>query len=83
MKVYVKPEVHIEKFSLSKHIASCAYDMKNPTIESSCVAYGDEAYNRDGMNIFSSSNTNCNFDESNSEFYCYTNGTEDMNIFNS
>ena len=87
MKVYVKPEVRIEKFNLSKHIAACAYDMSSPTVKENCVAYGDtvgeEKFNTAGSTYFTESNINCTFNESNAQKYCYTPQDANWSIFNS
>lgn len=79
MKKYVKPEVEIETFSLSKHIAACAFDMSNLKNKDECVAIGDGDYS--GMFMFSGNNQMCNFSEA--EEYCYTPSSETMNVFNS
>lgn len=44
MKVYVKPEIRIERFELSKHIAACAFDVTFNNFET-CVAIGDAEFN--------------------------------------
>ena len=85
MKVYMKPEVRIENFRLSKHIAACAYDMSSPTVETNCVAYGDavgeEKFNTAGFTCFTESNTDCIFNDA--EKYCYTPQDANWSIFNS
>lgn len=81
MKTYVKPEVKIENFTLSKHIAACAFDMTNSKNKNECVAYGDASFNWSGMNLFANKDIGC--EETEFDAYCYTNGTEGINVFNS
>lgn len=81
MKKYVKPEVEIETFSLSKHIAACAFDMSNLKDTNECAAIGDGDYS--GMLIFTDSNQMCNVYKDQMEEYCYTPASETMNVFNS
>lgn len=87
MKKYVKPEVEIETFSLSKHIAACAFDMSNLKNKDECVAIGDavgEKFNVPSLVLYTDANTNCvDKDSTWKGFYCYTNGTEGLNTFNS
>lgn len=81
MKVYKKPEVRIERFTLSKHIAACAYDMSNLKDKENCVAVGDKEFNLGDMILFTNTTTGCKNTEF--EYYCYENGSQGMNIFNS
>ena len=86
MKVYVKPEVRIEKFNLSKHIAACAFDMSNSKNKDECVAVGDavgEKFGVPNIVLFSDNNTSCIEKDSVWNMYCYTNGTSGNNTFNS
>ena len=84
MKVYVKPEIRIERFNLSKHIAACAYDLSNLTDKTvTCYAVGDPDFDKEGQFVFTSASNICNITEDQSEFYCYTTGSSDMNIYNS
>lgn len=82
MKTYVKPEVRIENFTLSKHIAACAFDMKFTSADT-CVGYREEY---DDLTFFTKNNTDCSM--SPSEIYgdeelCYTNGSDMMTTFSS
>ena len=86
MKVYVKPEVRIEKFNLSKHIAACAFDMSNLKNKNECVAVGDavgEIFNVPPLQLYTEVNANCRDKEEQWEMYCYTNGPSGNNTFNS
>lgn len=86
MKVYVKPEVRIEKFNLSKHIAACAFDMSNLKNKNECVAVGDavgEIFNVPPLQLYTEVNANCLDKEEQWEMYCYTNGPSGNNTFNS
>lgn len=84
MKTYVKPEVKIENFTLSKHIAACAFDMSNYKSMDECSAVGDVDYNNTpSIVLFTDTNTNCAEDIKNWSIYCYTNGAEGYNTFNS
>ena len=86
MKVYKKPEVRIERFSLSKHIAACAFDMSNWKTKEECVAVGDavgEKFDVPPLTLFTDANDNCTDKDSVWSMYCYTNGTSGNNTFNS
>lgn len=89
MKVYKKPEVRIERFTLSKHIAACAYDMIDSTDRNTCSAVGDargdEKFGVEGVVLFVDSNVNCviKLDTKDAESYCYHNGSGVMSVFNS
>lgn len=86
MKVYAKPEVRIEKFNLSKHIAACAFDMSNSKNKNECVAVSDavgEKFNVPQLILYTSVNTSCVDKEEEWELYCYTNGSSGSNTFNS
>lgn len=86
MKTYVKPEVRIENFTLSKHIAACAFDMKFTSADT-CVGYREEYGD---LTFFTKNNTDCsmtpsdiNMYETTDEDYCYTNGSDMMTTFSS
>ena len=86
MKVYKKPVIHIEKFTLSKHIAACAFDMTNSKDKETCTAIGDavgEAFNVPPLVLFTDTNNNCSDKDSNWSMFCYTNGASGSNTFNS
>lgn len=86
MKEYKKPEIHIEKFTLSKHIAACAFDMSNLKDKETCTAIGDavgDPFNVPPIELFTNANVNCKEIDSNWLDYCYTNGAHGSNTFNS
>lgn len=81
MKKYEKPEIYIEKFELSQHIAACAWDMSNQNSVESCSATSDaELSGLVGINAFYDENV-CS--DGPIDVYCYTNDSEGFNIFNS
>ena len=80
MKVYEKPRVYIERFELSQHIASCAWDMNAQSVDN-CSATSDPEWGLpDGIIAFNDENV-CK--DGPLESYCYTNGSSENNIFNS
>lgn len=81
MKKYVKPYICFEKFELSSHIAACALDMSNSGDVKNCSAVGDPFYGYDAENYFMNKDYGCL--DGPIEDYCYTNGTDNLNIFNS
>ena len=82
MKVYEKPRVYIERFELSQHIASCAWDMPNSKKVEECYADGDPEWGiPEGIRAFYASRDICI--DGPIESYCYTNGSSENNIFNS
>lgn len=79
MKKYEKPRVHIERFELSQHIAACAWDMSNSKTVEECSAMSDPGFGLDpGIQAFMDHCSNGPL-----EGYCYTNGNDGFNIFNS
>ncbi len=78
MKTYVKPDLYYENFQLSTHVAACYYDMTNQSKPESCHATVDML--GDDFFVFIAEDA-CGFTAV--EDYCYTNGSDDMNIFNS
>ena len=82
MKEYVKPELFCESFVLSQHIALCAFDL-NASLNV-CVAYGDDEFNLGGVNLYNKTNNSaCTVDPIDFPCFCYTNGTNGQNLFNS
>lgn len=83
MKKYVKPEIVYENFELSSQIATCALDMNNQSDENSCSAIPDSTYTgeewTDGP-VFHNE-TVCAVTKYDN--YCFTNGSDTMNVFNS
>ena len=80
MKQYVKPDLLVENFELSKHIATCDWDMSNLNDGDSCVAKPDPMFGfDDDFTKFTGTNPNC----IDTEDYCYTNGQQSGNVFNS
>lgn len=76
MKRYVKPELFFEQYELSQHVANCAFE---PVGNGSYI--GDEELGLDVYIIINESTEACVVKDS--EIYCYTNGRDGMNIFNS
>lgn len=82
MKKYVKPDLFYENFELSQHIAACAWDMSNSTSVDTCSAVSDSTWGvPEGIHAFNEGVTSCT--DGPLESYCYTNGSSDVNIFNS
>lgn len=81
MKKYEKPRVYIERFELSQHIASCAWDMSNSKNVEECSAVGDPEWDLPALNAFLDGNEKCTYGPI--EDYCYTNSGYAANIFNS
>lgn len=89
MKVYEKPRVYIERFELTQHIATCAFDMKNATVQAHCMAISEDMgdpmslfMKAEGCDIFPKDDSDVALDAFFEE-YCYTNGASGNNIFNS
>lgn len=82
MKKYVKPDLYYEDFHLSVHIATCAWDMSNYKSIAECSAApdGSNGLPAESMNAFMN-NANCV--DGPIEDFCYTNGADGINIFNS
>lgn len=81
MKKYVKPELIIENFELSQHIASCDYDLDENTFSDvGCAFTGVEEGSGQSISIFNDGNI-CNVEP---EGYCYHGSTGAMySLFNS
>lgn len=76
MKKYVKPELFYEKFELSQHIAgTCVWVLNSANGECAASCEG-----MDNMTLFSSG-VDCYFDSEVYENYCYTTGSDGMNVF--
>ncbi len=83
MKQYVKPDVYYEDFELSTHVATCAWNMSNQSDKYSCTAISDkDILGVEGVVLFTNS-AGCELLEEDYEDYCYTNGGEGNNTFNS
>lgn len=85
MKVYKKPEVRIERFTLSKHIAACAYTM-NASDKNNCYATSSGYVG--GVKVFANTNTSCDITEESAENgaiegFCYTGSVAGSNVFSS
>lgn len=80
MKVYEKPRVYIERFELTQHIATCAYDMSDfKTIEDCSADSGvGEIYFLDSRVCKDLVRPDGTLED-----FCYTNGSSENNIFNS
>ena len=84
MKKYVKPEIFIEQFELSKHIADCAWELTNSN-KDTCSAKADPKHLGDffvNKTLFVSQENSCDYGPHNDyEGYCYQNGKEGVNVF--
>ena len=79
-KVYEKPQVSIEQFMLSHHIADCGWELQSGD-ENSCYAEADQDWNMgvpDSIHMFLGSNCN-----KVPEAYCYTDADGAYNLFRS
>ena len=83
MKVYEKPRAYIERFELSQHIASCAWDMTNQSDPDYCTATGDTSYSIPAGMVMFTDATRCNVTPDIFDGFCYTVSTEGDNLFNS
>lgn len=83
MKKYVKPELFYERYELTEQIADCAWDL-NSADENTCGFVSDDKYSEmtgvPGGWVILSQPGICEIDYQN---YCYQNGAEGMNTFNS
>lgn len=83
MKAYVKPELFVERYELSQHIAACGIDV-NYADTTSCDPRLDPGF-WNGLNdtVFSAERS-CNMAPENIDVYCYTVGTSEAGkTFNS
>ena len=84
-KVYAKPEIMFESFSMSTNIAAgCEFKTSNPSYEQSCT------YPTRGGNIFITKELGCGVQSDPEGLYtsgndkmCYHVPDEDFNVFNS
>ena len=80
-KMYAKPEIYMERFELSQHIADCAWELTSSTKEN-CTAQADPDYLPGFPNLFVDSDHDCvlipgqNYQE-----YCYHDGAQGVNGF--
>lgn len=72
MKAYVKPELFVERYELSQHIAACGIDVNST--DGSCSGALDDSFwpGLGGTPVFSSE---CSTPVESIDVYCYTNGT--------
>lgn len=80
MKVYEKPRITIEQFTLSQHVADCGWELQAGD-ENSCIANPDPDWNLgvpDGTKMFLGSP--CEFVP---ESYCYTDADGAFGLFRS
>lgn len=77
MKPYVKPELHYENFELSQSVAACGYPLRHT--ENDCTLYDENIF----ATVFTDTNSGCEIDYKDTEFYCATNGSDQNRIFNS
>lgn len=83
-KVYKKPEVLIESFELSQHIASCDHPIKNKTlvIQDGCSADVPDIGIKTLFYVADlNGGSSCQTDGS--DMFCKTNGGNDIYIFSS
>lgn len=82
MKKYVKPELILEHYELSNTIADCSFEIQlgDP---SSCVANGDSEDGLGNCVLFMNKEQGCVHTPDIFEFYCYQNGADGGNVFNS
>lgn len=83
MKVYEKPRAYIERFELSQHIASCAWDMTNLSDQYKCEATSDASDWGTGFETMFTEYPRCSATPDVFEDFCYTTGSESGNLFNS
>lgn len=86
MKPYVKPQLFVESYELSQHVAACGWDINSS--EDSCKATWDPQVqgtngNSLGVYLFNDNATGCTVKPADIEEYCYTTGTEGNNLWNS
>lgn len=74
MKAYVKPELFVERYELSQHIAACGIDVHYADT-ASCKPTLDAGFWGSSDTVFNNGRTECSIDISNIEAYCYTVGT--------
>lgn len=79
MKVYEKPRVSIERFTLSQHVADCGWELQAAD-ENSCYAIADPAWGYIDGKAFLRDSVVC---EADVEAYCYTPSSGDTNLFRS
>lgn len=82
MKKYVKPEMILERYELSHTIADCAWEIQQGD-PSTCLAEGDKKHGLGNYHLFMEGRDGCQYTPEVIEFYCYQNGGEGMNLFNS
>lgn len=84
MKAYVKPQLFVESYELSQHIATCGMDIQYADTET-CTAQLDPDYWDGSADIvFNGGRTECKDDIGIFDAYCYTTGTDVANkLFNS
>lgn len=68
-KVYEKPWVHMERFELAEHIASCKFDFQGSTDATSCYATGKLDGFDETIQIFNSGVSGCLLEDDNSCMY--------------
>lgn len=77
MKAYIKPVLYYERFELSQHIADCAWELNQA--QDTCGYKGDPDFGFYETMVIISDGKACN--ETNQQFYCYTNGSSGMRVF--
>lgn len=84
MKKYIKPELYFESFTLSQHIADCAWELTNTTKET-CTAAPDQKFLQGETAVmFTDSTSACMLiPGKNYQDYCYTTGNDLARVFQS
>lgn len=82
MKKYVKPEIFFEQYELSQHVAACAFDLDERTLNNkTCAFKGDPSYGYPENMVIYITNDACDVS---GEAFCYqAGGTDGFNTFNS
>lgn len=76
MKAYVKPELFVESYELSQHIASCGIDVHYADTASCNPSLDPNFWNGLTETVFSADRS-CDMTPESIEVYCYTVGTSE------
>lgn len=79
-KTYEKPLVYYERFELSQHVANCAWELNSG--ENVCGYKGETGLGLDEIGVIINDTTE-GCVEREYQAYCYTNGGDGLNLFNS
>ena len=82
MKNYVKPELFYERYEVSQHIADCQWELKTLNTIETCKATADPDWWGEGYtDTLATEGLSC--DITNIQDYCYQNGSDGANVFQS